>query len=440
MIMAGITKKVCEGRVGWRIRFYLQGDRKEYYLAQAGTRGERMARTIAGHIQHLAMSRDRNIPPDPATLEWANNTEGKLREKLVFWGLIEPGNPKIFTDDGRFLEAFCTAYIESRTDLSPSSIMNFNQVKKCLVEFFGGRRLLSSITPAEADRWKRWLANERGLAQATVAKLVKRAKQLFKEGVRDRLLTSSPFADLKSGNECNPQRMRFIDRDACEKILDACPDADWRCIFGLARFCGLRCPSEILTLKWSDIDWDKGKIRIDAPKTGLRFCPLFPEIREILSETFELAPEGSVYVIRGYRAEQNLRTHFTRLVKRAGLEPWPKLFHNLRSSCRTELQERFPSHVCDSWLGHSTQIAERHYLQVTEDHWNTANQLKSEFRSPTGTPIDDNQGPSGASRGNKKTRKNAGFDGSGGALMGPQTPPPGLEPGTRGLTVRCSTD
>jgi hypothetical protein len=28
----------------------------------------------------------------------------------------------------------------------------------------------------------------------------------------------------------------------------------------------------------------------------------------------------------------NLRTSFEKLVNRAGLEPWPRLFHNLRSS------------------------------------------------------------------------------------------------------------
>ena len=127
--MASVTKKAQGGRDGWRIRFYIGGRRKEYYLAQPGKRGERMAQTIANHIENLAGSKDRNTPPDPSALQWANVTDGKLRENLVAWGLVEPRNPKLFSDQGRFLKAFCTAYIESRNDLSPSSIMNFNQVK-----------------------------------------------------------------------------------------------------------------------------------------------------------------------------------------------------------------------------------------------------------------------------------------------------------------------
>ena len=32
-------------------------------------------------------------------------------------------------------------------------------------------------------------------------------------------------------------------------------------------------------------------------------------------------------------------------------ESWPRLFHNLRSSCETELMERFPVHVVARWMG-----------------------------------------------------------------------------------------
>jgi integrase len=110
----------------------------------------------------------------------------------------------------------------------------------------------------------------------------------------------------------------------------------------------MRCPSEVLTLRWSDIDFEKGRIRIDSSKTGLRFCPLFPEVREVLLEAKEEAEGRDALVARRFRGRLNLRTHFQRIVTRGGLKPWPKLFHNLRSSCRTELQERFPSHAIDA--------------------------------------------------------------------------------------------
>jgi hypothetical protein len=36
------------------------------------------------------------------------------------------------------------------------------------------------------------------------------------------------------------------------KVLEACPNAEWRLIFALSRFGGLRCPSEHLVLTWAD--------------------------------------------------------------------------------------------------------------------------------------------------------------------------------------------
>jgi hypothetical protein len=48
------------------------------------------------------------------------------------------------------------------------------------------------------------------------------------------------------------------------------------------------------------------------------------------------------------------------------VKPWPKLFHNLRSTRQTELTEKFPSHVVCAWLGNSRAVAQDHYLQVTD--------------------------------------------------------------------------
>ena len=45
------------------------------------------------------------------------------------------------------------------------------------------------------------------------------------------------------------------------------------------------------------------------------------------------------------------------------------MWHNLRSSCQTELTETFPSHVVTAWLGNSERIAEKHYLQVLDSHF-----------------------------------------------------------------------
>ena len=59
----------------------------------------------------------------------------------------------------------------------------------------------------------------------------------------------------------------------------------------------------------------------------------------------------------------NLRTPLPKLIRRAGLAQWPRVFHNLRASCETGLLAEFPIASVTSWLGHSATVALRHYAQ-----------------------------------------------------------------------------
>jgi len=85
---------------------------------------------------------------------------------------------------------------------------------------------------------------------------------------------------------------------------------------------------------------------------------------------FEQAEPGTAHVITRYRnANANLRTQLQRIIHKAGLTPWPRLFHNLRSTRQTELAETFPGHVVCAWIGNTEKVAQNHYLQVTDAHF-----------------------------------------------------------------------
>ena len=40
------------------------------------------------------------------------------------------------------------------------------------------------------------------------------------------------------------------------KVLEACSEAQWRLLFALSHFGGLRCPSEHLALTLDAVDWE----------------------------------------------------------------------------------------------------------------------------------------------------------------------------------------
>ena len=98
-----------------------------------------------------------------------------------------------------------------------------------------------------------------------------------------------------------------------------------------------------------------------------------PGIAALPEAAFDEAPEGTLHVVSRYRENtQNLRTQFMRILKRAGIKPWERLFHNLRASRQTELADQFPLHVVTDWIGNSPDIADRHYLKTTDDHFEKA--------------------------------------------------------------------
>ena len=95
----------------------------------------------------------------------------------------------------------------------------------------------------------------------------------------------------------------------------------------------------------------------------------------------------------------------------------------LHRSVNGYLQESFPDHVVNKWLGHSGKVAEKHYLQTTDEHWGKANEF--------GTPISCNQGGNPFHHENTKPNDLQGSDGCGLPLKAHLMPPQGLEPWTR---------
>jgi hypothetical protein len=118
---------------------------------------------------------------------------------------------------------------------------------------------------------------------------------------------------------------------------------------------------------------------------------MFPELRPLLMEVFEQAEEGAECVITRYRkTNSNLRTQLERIVRRAGLEPWPRLFQNLRSSRETELAENHPLHVVTASIGNSKAIAAKHYLQVRDSDFERAAHRTAQSEGES--PRNDSQG------------------------------------------------
>ncbi|MEM9347619.1 MAG: phage integrase SAM-like domain-containing protein [Planctomycetota bacterium] len=297
-----------------------------------------------------------------------------LHKRLVRAKLVQPRHEKT-------LGAFLTDYIERhRKTIKAATVTTWRQAERLLLAHFPKDISVRSITEGKAVEWRAYLIG-RGLAEATVRRRCGAAKQMFAQAVRLELVDANPF-DSKSIPTTSPRSTQkaFIDTDLADRIIDELPDAQWRLLFALARWGGLRVGSEPRALTWSDVDWERRRLNVPSPKTEhhagqeSRLIPLFPEIAGPLQEVYDAAPEGQALVLPFLvdRTDASLRKIMLPAIKRAGAKPWPKLWTALRATRDTELRDKFPGHVVSQWIGHDQRVAERHYLQVTDKHFEQA--------------------------------------------------------------------
>ena len=152
---------------------------------------------------------------------------------------------------------------------------------------------------------------------------------------------------------------------------------------GVSRFGGLRCPSETSCLAWQDMDWERNRFRVDSPKRangGFRCSRSCGPTWKRLSSWLRKA--RSIASIAIGTATPTCATTFTKIIKRAGVKVWPKLFHNLRASRETELAATYPIHVVCEWIGNSAAIAAKHYLTVREEDFERAAQGGAKSGAP----------------------------------------------------------
>ena len=370
-----IVASVCKERDGTkRIAFVdLEGRHRSLRLGQCSLK---VAETTRTRVEQLLQDRRFGVPHSPAIAQWLQQLPSSMHERLVRVGLVD-GRTKAIT-----LEELVERFFRTQT-VKPATLAAYKQCTDSLLVHLGKDTPIDKIAPSDADGWRSAIAKSgrvrekkgpRSLSGATVAKRVNIAKAIFSKAKAWKLVPDSPFAHLKSGSQVNPARSRYVSPEDTQKLLTACPDAEWKVIVGLARFAGLRCPSEIRELRWADVDWANKKLLVRSPKTAamanhaVRTVPVCPALQPLIWQLRQQSPAEQERIVPllqdpGY----NLRTRFQAIVRRAGFKPWPRLFHNLRASCTTDFAQALPQHEAARFLGQSPVIAASHYLQP-RDH------------------------------------------------------------------------
>lgn len=238
------------------------------------------------------------LPLDSETAKWIAGLPEPFHERLAGFGLIESRAPQRRVA----LIAFVEEYIAKReADTKEATRTVYKRSLKHLTDFFGPSKLLTEVTTGDAADFRRYLIGLKKkdgspkLAENTVRRTCGVSRQFFSDAVERELIGKNPLStkSITVAVRGNSDRFYFVSLDETEKVLAACPDAQTRLIFALARFGGLRTPSETLSLRWEDIDWNTRRMIVRSPKTehhegkGSRVVPIFPELLPYLKDAYD---------------------------------------------------------------------------------------------------------------------------------------------------------
>jgi len=356
-----------------KVRFYIDGKRRSISI---GNVANRIADGFCIRVEMLLDSVLTGVPSDGETLRWLNELPDVMHARLAAVGLVHNRPER----QSQTLARLVAAVREVKT-VKESTFVAWGQAVRSLTRHFGEDCQPLSITPRQAAMYRVAMVKE-GMAEATISKRIIVAKSVFRQAIKWGWLSSNPFDDVRPGSQCNDARLFYVSPEVIEAVIAEAPDAEWRALIALARYGGLRTPSESLDLKWGDVLWDKDRMVVHSSKTAhheggaTRIVPLFPALRFHLEAAYHAAAPGKTYVVERYRSKEvNLRSQLLKVIERAGVAPWPRLWQNLRASCATDVASKHAAHLESAWLGHSTKIAQKHYLQP----------LESDFLAAAGT-------------------------------------------------------
>ena len=333
---------------------------------------KRDADSFASRFRELLSSVKAGLVPSAVILEWAAKLDSRFQKALQKFGLISAKPVVQLT-----LREARDKYLEMKVGNKPSTRRNILTGSDRLFKILGHETLVSSLTKGLCEKAVAKLKAIR--AQGSVSQSIKKTKPILGHLVDLEIIAKSPMAHISPGPYAGDPDMRFfVTREIADRVLEACPDYEWRLIFGLARYGGIRMPSELVPLTWADVRWDEHKFYVRSSKTEhhhgkrARWVPIFPELRPLLREAFDQAADKNGPVQTRFRDAENdnPRTEMGRIIISAGIEPWPKPFNNLRSTRDTELRRAgVPDYKVDAWMGHSLKVAKKYYLQLIDEDY-----------------------------------------------------------------------
>jgi integrase len=254
-----------------------------------------------------------------------------------------------------------------------------------LIPFFDGR----SLDEIDVDLVEAFIATKRaeGKAIKSVRNYLGLLQAIFALALKRGWCAANPVAAIDKPRDRQDHDIRYLNGDELEELLRATPDTELgrleRTLYLTAAMTGLR-RGELLALRWQDVDFEAGVIRVrrtysrgefGTPKSrrSNRAVPLAERVATSLhgrrGESRFRSDSDLVFAhpdIGDVLDPSKVRKRFQAAARRAGLRP--VRFHDLRHSFATRLAAAgAPLRALQEWMGHADQRTTMIYSHFAPD-------------------------------------------------------------------------
>jgi site-specific recombinase XerD len=259
----------------WRARFCIDGKR-HYFSIDTLDRKEAEDAALAEY-ERLQKQQDRIAAGLPGPTRFSTVADKFERDRV---SLLAPNTRKTYEDS---LTAFRAFFVKRLEDPTVDRIRQGH-----VADFLTWRR-------------SRPLKGDRMLGPRTVAKDRAVLHALFAYAEELELRDGNPVSKVKPPKS-DARKPVILEAEQYEKLMDACEDPMLRLYVLALGETGARCDSEVLWLRWSDVQLEEGFILIDTGSNGhrtksgkARWVPMTPRLRQAMREHV-LRFRGAQYV------------------------------------------------------------------------------------------------------------------------------------------------
>jgi len=316
---------------------------------------------------------------------------------------------KVEIAEGKFLdikkefkvrfEVFADEYLEIHCKPNNKSWYKSDYVNlKSLKKYFVGK-CLHEITPKDIEQYR--AARFKEVSKATINRTLNCLSSLYNRAIEWGKAEYNPMSKIKQF-KVPDKRIRYLEKEEIEKLLTTIDQltagnkhgqyTHLKPIVIVALHTGMR-KSEILGLKWHDIEIKRNIIHLHDTKNGeKREVPMNKTVQKAIIGVLKNPESQYVFCNQGCKPYGNVRKSFFTACKKAGIINFR--FHDLRHTFASQLvMSGVDLNTVRELLGHKSIKMTLRYSHLSPDHKKRAVDILGQRMDTIWTPEGKSENP-----------------------------------------------